>query len=63
MNGEVGEASKLFHEGDGPLYRPLQFILYTNMGQSKNENRTVVKYADDTVIVSLLQNNENVSWN
>ncbi len=34
------------------------FILYTTECQSRYENRTVVKYADDSVIVSLLQNNE-----
>ncbi len=33
-------------------------LLYTNMCQSNWENCTILKYADDTVIVSLLQNGE-----
>jgi len=37
---------------------PLLFILYTNMCQSRWENRTIIKYADDSVIVSLLQDRE-----
>jgi hypothetical protein len=33
-------------------------LLYTNISQSKYENRTITKFADDSVIVSLLQKNE-----
>ena len=39
----------------GCLLSPLLFILY--MCQSKYENKTIIKYADDSVIVSLLQKN------
>lgn len=71
MNGEFGEARQWVEQQIiwwrlGLIIQkenPLQFILYTNMGQSENENRTVVRYADDTVIVRLVQNNENVSSN
>ena len=42
----------------GCVLSPLLFILYTNMCQSKYANRTIIKYADDSVIVSLLQKNE-----
>ena len=42
----------------GCVLSPLLFILYTNMCQSKYQNRTIIKYADDSVIVSLLQKNE-----
>lgn len=42
----------------GCVLSPLLFILYTNMCQSRWENRTIIKYADDSVIVSLLQDSE-----
>lgn len=42
----------------GCVLSPLLFILYTNMCQSNWENRVILKYADDTVIVSLLKNGE-----
>ena len=42
----------------GCVLSPLLFILYTNMCRSKREGRFIVKYADDSVIVSLLQGNE-----
>ena len=35
------------------------FILYTNDFRSKHDNRFIVKYADDSVIVSLLSDREN----
>jgi len=38
----------------------LLFILYTGDCRSKYENRHCVKFADDTVIVSLLHNDEDV---
>lgn len=42
----------------GCVLSPLLFILYTNMCQSRCENRSIIKYADDSVIVSQLQENE-----
>lgn len=42
----------------GFLLSPLLYIMYTNMCQSQHENRTFIKFADDTVIVSLLNNSE-----
>ena len=42
----------------GCVLSPLLFILYTDMCRSSREDRTILKYADDTVIVSLLRNNE-----
>lgn len=36
----------------------LSLILYTNMCQSSYDNGTIIKYADDSVIVSLLPENE-----
>lgn len=43
----------------GCVLSPLLFILYTNMCQSTFKNRFILKYADDSVIVSLLQEGEN----
>lgn len=42
----------------GCVRSPLLFILYTDMRRSNREDRTILKYADDTVIISLLQDNE-----
>lgn len=42
----------------GCVLSPLLFILYTNMCRSNREDRFILKYADDSVIVSLLQGNE-----
>ena len=42
----------------GCVLSPLLFILYTNMCRSSREDRFILKYADDSVIVSLLQGNE-----
>ncbi len=42
----------------GCVLSPLLFILYTNMCQSTFKDRLILKYADDSVIVSLLQGNE-----
>ncbi len=42
----------------GCVLSPLLFILYTIMCKSNNENRTLVKFADDSVIVSLLHDDE-----
>lgn len=36
----------------------LLIILYTNMCQSSYKNKGTIKYADDSVIVSLLQEDE-----
>ncbi len=42
----------------GCVLSPLFYILYTNGCRSVTENRHFVKFADDTVIVSLLNNEE-----
>jgi len=42
----------------GCVLSPLLFILYTNACQTKYVNRTIIKYADDSVIVSLLHEND-----
>ncbi len=42
----------------GCVLSPLLYILYTNDCRSVTENRYFVKFADDTVIVSLLNNEE-----
>ncbi|XDV19391.1 hypothetical protein PO909_024874 [Leuciscus waleckii] len=59
MKHEQNESLCKSGSPQGCVLSPLLFILYTNMCQSHLENRVVLKYADDTVIVSLLQNNEN----
>ncbi len=41
-----------------PVLSPLLFVLYTNDCQSTDESRFIVKFADDSVIVSLLQDHE-----
>ena len=42
----------------GCVLSPLLFILYTNMCRSNRDDRFILKYADDSVIVSLLRDNE-----
>lgn len=42
----------------GCVLSPLLYILYTNSCQSKFENRHIIKFADDSVIVSLLKGGE-----
>ena len=42
----------------GCMLSPLLYILHTNMCQSRCDNRTIIKYADDSVIVSLLGDSE-----
>ena len=42
----------------GCVLSPLLFILYTNACQSTYEIRAIIKYADDSVIVSLLKGGE-----
>ncbi len=42
----------------GCVLSPLLFVLYTYMCQSSYDNRTIIKYEDDLVIVSLLQEDE-----
>ncbi len=42
----------------GCVLSPLFYILYTNDCRSVTENRHFVKFADDTVIVSLRNNEE-----
>lgn len=41
------------------MLSPLLYILYTDNCRSKQENRFIVKYADDSAIVSLLHVDEN----
>lgn len=42
----------------GCCLSPLLYIMYTNDCQSTHENRHIMKFADDSVIVSLLQGQE-----
>ena len=42
----------------GCVLSPLLYILYTNDCCSQSENRHIVKFANDSVIVSLLEDNE-----
>ncbi len=42
----------------GCVLSPLLFILYTNSYVSSFKNRHIVKYADDTALVSLLHEGE-----
>ena len=59
MNGSLSD--KVCSSTDSPqgcVFSPLLYILYTNMCQSRWDNRTIIKYADDSVIVSLLQDTE-----
>ena len=42
----------------GCVLSPLLFILYTNMCRSSQEDRYILKYADDSVIVSLLKDKD-----
>lgn len=59
VNGIVSE-SRCSSTGSpqGCVLSPLLFILYTNMCRSVYENRHILKFADDTVIVSLLHDAE-----
>lgn len=43
----------------GCVLSPLLFLLYTSDCRSNYPNRHFLKFADDTVIVSLLNNDEN----
>ena len=57
-----GVLSKMFFSTgslQGCVLSSLLYILYTNDCRSAHENRHLVKCADDTVIVSLLNNTEN----
>ncbi len=43
----------------GCVLSPLLYILYTNDCVSRHRDRFILKFADDTVIVSLLTGDEN----
>ena len=45
----------------GRVLSPLLFVLYTNDCQSTLQSRSIIKFADDSVIVSLLQDKESCS--
>lgn len=42
----------------GCVLSPLLFVLYTNHCQSHHDGRHIIKFADASVIVSLLSNND-----
>ncbi|KAF7705683.1 hypothetical protein HF521_020969, partial [Silurus meridionalis] len=44
----------------GCVLSPLLFVLYTNECRSQLERRHIIKFADDSVIVSLLDNEDSV---
>lgn len=43
----------------GSVLSPLLFILYTSEHQSQNEGGRIVKFVDDSVIVSLVNEHDN----
>ncbi|KAF7658978.1 hypothetical protein LDENG_00005190, partial [Lucifuga dentata] len=42
----------------GCILSPLLFVLYTNTCQSQHEKRHIIKFTDDSVIVSLLSSDD-----
>lgn len=53
---DLGSSSTVSQQGC--VLSPLLFILYINMCHRDREDRTILKYADDTVIIGLLQDDE-----
>ena len=59
VNGALSE--KLYSSTGSPqrcVLSPLLHILYTNSGRSQFDRRQVIKFADDSVIISLLKGGE-----
>ena len=46
----------------GGVLSPLEFTLYTNDCRSSYSNCTILKYADDTVIVGIIFNNDYTNY-
>lgn len=53
-----GELTSSTGSPQGCVLSPLLYILYTDKCHSRHDNRFILKTADDSVIVSLLHDNE-----
>ena len=59
VNGILsGELTSSTGSPQGCVLSPLLYILYTNDCRSQHANRHILKFTDDSVIISLLDDNE-----